>query len=62
MEVELVALETITSEAKWLCEFFMDLPVINKLVSAILLHCDNESVITIVGSAKKNLKSTRHVK
>jgi hypothetical protein len=62
MEVELVALETTTSEAKWLRELLMDLPVVNKLVWAILLYCDNESVITIVGSAKENLKSTRHVK
>jgi hypothetical protein len=40
----------------------MDLPVVNKPVPAIILHCDNESVITIVGSANENLKSTRHVK
>jgi hypothetical protein len=40
----------------------MDLSVVNKPVPTILLHCDNESVITIVGSAKENLKSTRHVK
>jgi hypothetical protein len=62
IEAELVALETATSEAEWLRELLMDLPVVSKLVPTILLHCDNESVITIVGSAKKNLKSTRHVK
>jgi hypothetical protein len=62
MEAELVALETTTSEAEWLRELLMDLLVVSKLVSAILLHCDNESVITIVGSAKENLKSMRHVK
>jgi hypothetical protein len=62
MEVELVALETTTSEAEWLRELLMDLPVLSKSVPKILLHCDNESVITIVGNAKENLKSTRHVK
>jgi hypothetical protein len=62
MEAELVALETTTSEVEWLCELLMDLPVVSKLVPVILLHCDNESVITIVGSTKENLKSTRHVK
>jgi hypothetical protein len=62
MEVELVALETTTSEAEWLRELLMDLLVLSKSVPKILLHCDNESVITIVGNAKENLKSTRHVK
>jgi hypothetical protein len=62
MEAELVALEMTTSEAEWLCELLMHLPVVSKPVSTILLHCDNESVITIVSSAKENLKSTRHLK
>jgi hypothetical protein len=61
MEVELVALEMATSEAEWLREFLMDLPIVSKPVPAILLHCDNESMITIVGNSKENLKSTRHV-
>jgi hypothetical protein len=62
MEAELVALETATSEAEWLRKLLMDLPVVSKPVPVILLHCDNESMITIVGSAKENLKPTRHVK
>jgi hypothetical protein len=62
MEAELVALETTTSEKEWLRELLMDLPVVSKPVPMILLHCDNENVITIVGSAKENLKSMRHVK
>jgi hypothetical protein len=40
----------------------MDMPIVNKPVPAILLHCDNESVIMIFGSTKKNLKYTTHVK
>jgi hypothetical protein len=47
MEVKLVAL---------------DLPMVDKPVPAILLHYDNQSVITIVGNAKKNTKFSRHVK
>jgi hypothetical protein len=62
IEVELVAPETATSEAEWLCELLMDLPVVSKPVPVILLHCDDESLIVIVSSAKENLKSTRHVK
>jgi hypothetical protein len=62
MEAELVALDTTTSEAEWLRELLMDLPVVSKPVPTILLHCDNESVILIVGNENENLKSMRHVK
>jgi hypothetical protein len=62
MEAELVALESATTEAEWLKELLMDLPMVAKPVLSILLHCDNQSVITIVGNAKKNAKFSRHVK
>jgi hypothetical protein len=62
MEAELVALESATTEAEWLKELLMDLPRVAKPVPAILLHCDNQSVITIVGNAKENVKLSRHVK
>jgi hypothetical protein len=52
-----------TNEAEWLGELLMGMSVVNKPLPAILLHYDIESVmITIVGSAKENLKCTRHVK
>jgi hypothetical protein len=62
MEVELVALESATTEAEWLKEFLMDLPMVTKSLLAILLHCDNQSMITNVGNAKENVKFSRHVK
>jgi hypothetical protein len=62
MEVELVAFESAISEAEWLKELLMDLPMVAKLVPAILLHCDNQSVITIVGNTKENTKFSRHEK
>jgi hypothetical protein len=62
MEAELVALESATTEAEWLKELLMDLPMVAKPVPAILLHCDNQSMITIVGNAKENAKFSRHVK
>jgi hypothetical protein len=62
MKVKLVALESATIEAEWLKELLMDLPMVDKPVPAILLHYDNQSVITIVGNAKKNTKFSRHVK
>jgi hypothetical protein len=68
MEAKLVALESVTTKAKWLKELLMDLPMVDKLVPAILLHCDNQSVITIVGNAKfsrhvkRRIKSVRHLR
>jgi hypothetical protein len=58
MEAELVALESATTEAEWLKELLMNMLIVTKLTLAILLHCDNQSVITIVGNANV----TRHVK
>ena len=40
----------------------MDLPVVEKPVPAILMNCDNQTVIVKVNSTKDNAKSSRHVK
>ena len=62
MEAELTALDTATEEAEWLHELLMDLPVVEKPVPAILMNCDNQTVIVKVNSAKDNAKSPRHAK
>jgi len=62
MEAELTALDTATVEADWLRELLMDLPVVEKPVPAILMNCDNQTVIIKVNSSKDNMKSSRHVK
>ena len=62
MEVELTTLDTATVEAEWLRELLMDLHVVEKPVPAILMNCDNQTVIVKVNSAKDNAKSSRHVK
>ena len=62
MDVELTALDTTTVEAEWLSELLMDLPVVEKPIPAILMYCDNQTVIIKVTSAKDNMKSSRHVK
>jgi hypothetical protein len=36
--------------------------VVEKSILAILMNCDNQTVITKVNSAKDNAKSTRYVK
>ena len=36
--------------------------MVEKTIPAILMNCDNQTVITKVNSAKDNAKSTRHIK
>jgi hypothetical protein len=62
IEAELTALDTASAEAEWLCELLLDLPVVENPILAILMNCDNQTVINKVNSAKDNAKSTRHVK
>jgi hypothetical protein len=62
MEAELTALDTASAEAEWLRELLSDLSMVEKPIPAILVNCDNQTVITKVNSAKDNSKSTRHVK
>jgi hypothetical protein len=62
MEAELAALDTATVEAGWLRELLMDLPIIEKPLPAILMKCDNQTVIVKVDSSKDNMKSSRHTK
>ena len=62
MEAKLTALDIATVEPEWLREVLMDLPVVEKPVPAILMNCDNQTVIVKVNSAKDNAKSSKHVK
>jgi hypothetical protein len=61
MEAELVALDTATMEVDWLRELLIDLPIVEKALSAILMNYDNEMVIVKVGRSKDNMKSSRHI-
>jgi hypothetical protein len=45
MEAELAALDTATVEVKWLRELLMDLPIVEKSIPAILMNCDNQTMI-----------------
>ena len=62
MKAELTALDTAGSEAEWLRDLLMDLPVVEKPIPAISMNYDNQTVIMKVNSSKDNMKSTRHVK
>ena len=61
MEAELTALDTTTVEAEWLRQLLMDLHVVEKPIPAILMNCDNQTVIVKINSSKDNMKSSRHV-
>ena len=45
MKAELIALDTATVEAEWLRELLIDLPIVEKLIPATLMNCDNQTVI-----------------
>ena len=62
MEAELTTLDTATIEAEWLSELLIDLPIVEKPIPAILMNCDNQTVIVKVNSSKDNMKSSRYVK
>jgi hypothetical protein len=62
MKAELTALDTASVEAEWLRELLSDLPVVEKPIPAILINCDNQTVVTKVNSAIDNAKLARHVK
>ena len=59
IEAELVALDTATVEAEWLRELLLDLPMVEKLIPAILMYCDNQIVLIKVTSTKDNMNSSR---
>jgi hypothetical protein len=62
MEAELAALDTTTMETDWLCELLMNLSIVEKPLAAILMNCENQTVIVKVDSSKDNMKSSRHIK
>jgi hypothetical protein len=62
MEAELTTLDTAIVEAEWLHELLMDLSTVEKPLLAILMNCDNQTVIVKVDSSKDNMKSSRHIK
>jgi hypothetical protein len=52
-----VALDIVSTKAEWLRELLMDLPMVEKPNFAILINCDNQTVITKVKNSQDNMKS-----
>jgi hypothetical protein len=62
MEAELTAPDTATMEDDWLRELLMDLPIVEKPLPAIMMNCDNQTMIVKIDGSKDNMKSSRHIK
>ena len=56
MEADLTALDIASIEAEWLKDMLMDLPLVEKPIHAILINCDNQTVITKVKNSQDNGK------
>jgi hypothetical protein len=61
-EAELVALDSAALEAEWLRDLLSDLPMLAKPIPAVLVYCDNTSVLLKVNSRKDNKISSRHIR
>jgi hypothetical protein len=62
MEAKRTVLDTASTEAEWLRELLMDLPMVQKPIPAILINCYNQTVITKVKNSRDNMKFTKYVK
>lgn len=61
MESEFIALDKAGEEAEWLRNFLEEIPCWEKPVSAINIHCDNQSAIARAQNSMYNGKS-RHIR
>jgi len=61
MEAKIIALDAATSETKFLKNLLCDLPLLNKSILLILMHCDSQVVISRVTSKDFNEKK-RHLR
>ena len=50
------------AKGEWLQDILMDLPVVEKPVTAILMNYDNHTVIVKVKSSKDNMQSIKHIR
>jgi hypothetical protein len=62
MEAELATLDIAIVEVNCLRELLMDLPIVEKPLSTILMNCDNQTGIVKLDYSKDDMKSSRHIK
>ena len=61
MEAELTALDTASTEAEWQRDMLMVLPLVEKPIPAILINCDNQTVITKVKNSQDMERSPANI-
>jgi hypothetical protein len=61
MESEFIALDKAAEEAEWLRNFLEDIPMWEKPVPALVVHCDSQSAIARARNSMYNGKS-RHIR
>ena len=61
MESEFVALEKAGTEAKWLRNLLIDIPIWKRPAPSVSIHCDNEATIAKAKNKIYNEKS-RHIR
>ena len=61
MESEFIALDKAGEEGEWLRQFLKDIPLWQKPVPAICIHCDNQVAISRTQNVIYNSKS-RHTR
>ena len=61
MESELIALEKVCSEAEWLRNLLVDLPISIDVAPCISIHCDYHAAIAKLNS-KIYYRKSRHIR
>jgi len=56
MESEMVALATASEEASWLRSLLVEIPLCEKLLPAVLIHCDSTAAIAMIKNRYYNGK------
>lgn len=60
MEVELIALDSICSKAKWLQNLLRDITLCMPYMTTISIHCDNKATTKFSKKKNSNDKLSRH--
>ncbi|KAI5322517.1 hypothetical protein L3X38_031589 [Prunus dulcis] len=61
IESELIALDTTCTEAEWIKSLLMDMPMVEKPLPALSIHCDCKTTIDLVKQSHTNRKMNRHI-
>jgi len=61
MESELIALDITCTEAEWIKSLLMDMPLVEKPLHALSIHCDCKATIDLVKQSHTNRKMNRHI-